>query len=126
MFSGHGLSARLFVSPIRSHAIVPTAHLPEEKLRLGDVKSFAQVTLHIREELGFELERVSSKHLLAQEKLAQAARPSAIPGPAAPSLQPLCPILGFCCPRVTCEMSAGCKGANTFPAAREKHHLSLH
>lgn len=90
------------------------------------MKSFAQVTLHIREELGFELKRVSSKHLLAQEKLAQAARPSANPGPAAPSLQPLCPILGFCCPCFTCKMPAGCKGANTFPAACEKHHLSLH
>lgn len=51
------------------------------------------------------LKRVSSKHLLAQEKLAQAGpcpcshtvRLSASPGPEAPSLWPgLCRILGSC------------------------------
>lgn len=63
------------------------------------MKSLAQVTLQVRELLGFELREYLLAAPCTRETgpgKARPMRPSASPGLAAPLHQPLCPILGFC------------------------------
>lgn len=48
-------TARLFVSPADHTQLYQQPICQRKKLSPRDVKSFAQVTLHVREELGFEL-----------------------------------------------------------------------